>query len=735
MAIYLAHNSGDSCLGDPLFKPLNRVKLCAMRDVVPGSPLSARVMQFGAFEVDLQSGELRKFGLKIKLQDQPFQILALLLEHPGQVISREEIRQRLWPADTFVDFDHGLNSAVKKLRQALGDDSDNPRFVETLPRRGYRLIVPVAGAFPAPREQAEAAPSPESKIAGRRRYFGLGILAVLTVTLLALASWRGVSRAPDTPKVLRYTALTNDDHAKAGPMATDGSRIYFNELSPEKGHLIAQVPITGGEVVPLSVPLKQPQVLDLSRDGTRLLVANEEGNGSSSLWMQPVAGGSPRRVGSVFMHDARFRPDGASIIYGAEHDVYSVNLDGSDPRKLLTVDSIPFSFQFSPDGRLLRFTQFNYRVDTMEIMEAATDGTGLHKMLPACCGKWTSDGKFFIFQIRHEGRLNLWALPEARRLRWRERALKPTQLTEGPLSFEEALLSKDGKQIFVIGKSRRAEVTRYDSHTGQFVPYLAGISAEGLAFSRDGEWVTYTSYPDGTLWRSKVDGSERRQLTFPPLRALLPRWSPDGRQIAFNATLPDAGVTWNVYLIPSEGGAPQRILPSEQSQIDVNWSPDGSSLIFGTQSVSNMPIYSFDLRSSRVSALPGSDGLFSPRWSPDGKYIAAISSQAPRILMLFDCSTQRWTELNAKGGSMSWSRDARYIYFQDWSDPAQLLGNRIVRLRLDSRKIENIVDLKSLGRLSTGTNMEWFGLAPDDSPLFARDISNTEIYALDIQWP
>ncbi|HUI75335.1 MAG TPA: winged helix-turn-helix domain-containing protein [Candidatus Acidoferrum sp.] len=692
-------------------------------------------MQFAAFEVDLQSGELRKSGLKIKLQEQPFQILALLLEHPGQVVSREEIRQKLWPADTFVDFDHSLNSAVKKLRQALGDDAVNPRFVETLPRRGYRLIAPVALGIHAPREQVEALPSPESKIVGRYRYLGLGIVAVLTASLLALALWREVSRAPAIPKVLRYTALTNDDQAKAGPMATDGSRIYFNELLPEKGHLIAQVPITGGEVVPLSLPLKQPQVLDLSRDGTQLLVANEEGAGPSSLWMQPVAGGSPRRVGSVFMHDARFRPDGASIIYGNERDVYSVNRDGSDPRKLFSVESVPFSFQFSPDGRLLRFTQFNYRVDTMEIMEAAADGTGLHKMLPACCGKWTSDGKFFVFQTRHEGRLNLWALPEAGSFPWRKKAPKPIQLTEGPLSFAEALLSKDGKQIFVIGESHRAEVIRYDSRSTQFVPYLSGISAEGLSFSPDGQRVTYTRYPDGTLWRSKVDGSERRQLTFPPLRALLPRWSPDGRQIAFNATLPDAGATWNVYIIPSEGGTPQRILPSEQSQIDVNWSPDGNSLIFGTQSVPNMPIYSFDLRSERVSILPGSGGLFSPRWSPDGKHIAAIATEAPGVLMLFDCSTQKWTELGAKGVYISWSRDGRYIYFQDWENPAQLRGERIVRLRLGTHQIENIVNLKNLGRLTTGTNMGWFGLAPDDSPLFARDISNSEIYALDVQWP
>src|SRR5262249_5644140 len=153
-------------------------------------------------------------------------------------------------------------------------------------------------------------------------------------------------------------------------------------------------------------------------------------------------------------------------------------------------------------------------------------------------------------------------------------------------------------------------------------------------------------YPDGTLWRSKVDGSERLQLTFLPLRVLLPRWSPDGKEIAFNATLPGAE-TWQIYVVSSEGGTPQRIVPSEQSQMDVGWSPDGNSLVFGTRHEPNspMPIYTIDLRSKRVSTLPGSAGLFSPRWSPDGRYIAAITSEVTFKLMLFDFSTQKWTEV------------------------------------------------------------------------------------------
>src|SRR5258705_9733849 len=111
-----------------------------------GTTENSSIVRFGLYEVDLQARELRKSGIRIKLQDQPFQILASLLERPGEIVKREDLQKRLWPADTFVDFDLSLNSAVKKLRQALNDDSDNPRFIETLYRRGYRFIGPVNGS-------------------------------------------------------------------------------------------------------------------------------------------------------------------------------------------------------------------------------------------------------------------------------------------------------------------------------------------------------------------------------------------------------------------------------------------------------------------------------------------------------------------------------------------------------------------------------------------------------------
>jgi Tol biopolymer transport system component/DNA-binding winged helix-turn-helix (wHTH) protein len=732
--------------------------------------------RFDLFRVDLNSGELFRSGVRVPIQDQPLQLLRLLLEAEGRVVTREELRVALWPQNTFVDFEHAVNTAVKKLRQALEDSAEHPKFVETLPRIGYRFITnvewvsDVSDKYPLPRVVAIAPPgpvtvtqepppgraalsgdkepatirlpddavAPESRREPRfRRVLGYSILSI-AIVLLAGIVFRAVTRTPGAPRILRYRQLTNDGQQKGGvgALGTDGSRIYFNETLIDQRPVIVQVSVTGGDAVPLVVPLKQPRMLDLSRDGTELLIANDDGFESSSLWVLPVVGASPRRIGTVPITDAKFAADGKSIIYGSEHEVYSVDRDGSSAQKLLKADGIPFGFQFSPDGRTLRFSEFDPRVDSMSVMEASAEGTGLHQMFQACCGRWTPDGRYFIFQNRIDGRLDLWALPETRRFPWKKRDDKPIQLTAGPLNFQNPLLSPDGKKIFAIGESDRAELIRYDSHSSHFVPYFSGISAEGLAFSRDGQWVTYTSYPDGTLWRSRLDGSERLQLTFPPLRVLLPRWSPNGKQIAFNARLHDG--PFNIYLISSDGGEAQRILPSEQTQEDANWSPDGSSLVFGSDAdVTNKePIQVIDLRSKRVSLLPGSSGLFSPRWSPDGRFIAAMTKDTAFKLMLFDYSSQKWTEVF--GSQMTypnWSKDGKYIYFQSWHDPVKHSGERIVRLRVSDHKAENIVDIKDVGRLTTGTVVPWLGLAPDDSPLFARDISTSEIFALDVEWP
>jgi hypothetical protein len=343
---------------------------------------------------------------------------------------------------------------------------------------------------------------------------------------------------------------------KIGPLVSDGVRVYFNELLPDGRLIIAQASVKGGEVTPLSVPLHAPIVQDISKDGTELLVAHEEGLKGRSLWVQPVAGGSPRRVGTVLtswgplwtdLDFATFAPDTSHIVYSQAQDIYSVNRDGSALRKILTVDHLTKDFRYSPDSRILRFSQFDPPFEQMKIVAVSGDGTKIDKLVDGCCGQWNPDGRYFIFARLFNFRFDLWALRESGESRWQRRNDAPIQLTAGPLDFQSPSPAKSGNGIFVIGTAHRAEFVRYDKKKGEFVPYLPGISAEELAFSLDGQWVAYTSFPEGNLWRSRADGSEKMQLTFPPVSAGGLRWSPDGKQIAFSAILP--GGVWNIYVM------------------------------------------------------------------------------------------------------------------------------------------------------------------------------------------
>src|SRR5215472_3918325 len=601
---------------------------------------------------------------------------------------------------------------------------------------------------------AKAALSPDSvtedlrrgsKIAPRSRWFWTGAVLIVVVGLAGISAW--FTRQLPPPRVLSTTQVTHDAFDKLGVL-NDGSRLYVLESIGSKQFLV-QLSVAGGETSVVPTPFSNIAIADISPDHSKLLVSEAIGReGEGQVWVLPLPTGTPHRLGNIVSRWsiwstgwAVWSPDGGQIAFAKGSEIYIANADGSDPRRLATLPGYAGEISFSRDGTRLRFTLWPPQHDPASIWEVHSDGSNLHPILPdwhssatEIAGAWSTDGRYYFFtSCDDSSHCSIWAMLESQGL-FQQRTFSPVQLTTSPTPVFLNGISPSGRKLFAGEWSSQSELVRYDATSHQFVPFLGGLSVTELDFSRDGNWVTYVADPGRTLWRSRVDGSERLQLTSSPVSALLPRWSPDGTQIAFVDE--HAGPFWKIYLIPAQGGAPEAMLPQKQNQMDPSWSPDGKQLAFGRvpwrlSTQEKIAIQIFDLASHRVSTIPDSENLFAPRWSPDGRHLAAVSVDNKK-LMLFDFRSQKWTTWVNEPGAVSfptWSRNGRYLYY----DNTSVSRPGYHRVQIGQSRSEFLIDLKPLHRSIPSEMGPWANIAPDGSGVFERDLSTSQIYALDVE--
>ena len=720
---------------------------------MPESTLNQR-LRFEEFELDLRAYELRHNGTPIRLERQPMDLLILLTERRGQLVSRENIVERLWGPGVFVDVETGINTAIRKLRTAFGDSADDPRFIETVPRRGYRFVATVEESPNGigSRESAIEAFPKDGDLSGtvhkelvqeaNRTPAIITLAGAVLLVLVAATVWFSL---PRPPKVTTVVKITSDGRAKLplNLFVTDGVHLYFMEGSPYfSGSGIAQVAAIGGETSQIQTPLKQMLAMyAISPDFSEVLLARgvDVGNdpstgrteGAAEVWAQPLPAGTPHRVGNFYATAACYSPDGTHVIYADGPTLMMIRRDGSNPRKLARVKEVVRGLRYSPDGKRIRFQITREGFDSSALWEIDGSGNNLHPLLPnwkespfQCCGNWSPDGKYYFFQGGHGNEQAIWVMPEHQ---FNLGGLgSPSRLISGPLRLSAPVPSSDGKRLFVMGQDLRVEPVRYDTKTHRFESYLNDISASSFEFSRDRKWIAYVSYPDMSLWRSRADGSDKMQLTFPPVRAYGPRWSPDGSKVAYTDV--HFYRPWKISVISSSGGPPQPIPSSgpDEEQGDPNWLPDGNSIIYRKFDQGSGMIVRLDLVTAKISPIPESEGYFSPRLSPDGRYIAAFS-QGARELLLFDSKTNHWSSL-ARGELFaynSWSNDGKYVY-------VRVNSPKIVRVRIRDAKMEEVVSLRDLPQV-VDMLAGWIGLTPDNDPIVIRDRSTQEIYALNLQ--
>ena len=728
-----------------------------------------RLYRFGLFEADLGQGTLNRQGTPVKMQEQPFRILALLLETPGEVLSRADLRKRIWPEGTFVEFDGSLNTALMKLRSALNDNAENPVFIETVPRRGYRFIAPVEIVeVEAPplmtairiesendRESVELPldgdrPIEETKpkqfewsdLKAGPAWWQVIAMAAGLVAVMLFFLWP----RPE-PKVMAVSQLTHTGQVDPwGKLVTDGSRIYF-VVRDVTGWNLMQTSVEGGNIQRTPTPFDNTRIFDLSPDHAQFLIGQFMHQGEeTALWFWPVQGGAPRRVGDVMAKEAVWSPTGDMIAFVRGETILITDTQGSDTREVARFKLAPHSLVWSPDGKRLRFTQSNLVEGTDSMWEIGIDGKSLRRVLPReeggpheGSGTWLAGGNYFAFSTGEDLRANLavdtqanlWLLEEKQGW-FGSHSGDPIQLTKGPIAFDHPTATASGSRVFAIGSHNEYQLLRIDPKTLTKTAMLAESGATDMDFSLDGQWVIYAARENGTLWKSRIDGSNRMQLMAGATGAFAPHWSPDQKQILFTGFLLDKQP--RLYVVSAQGGSPKTVLPMDNrwASVSGDWRTDGRQIVLDVQDTATggeSTIRILDLESGRLSTIPGSEGLIEPRWSADGRYIAALNPKKKQIF-LYDCKLLKWTVLAEANfpSTLRWSPGGDALYFQDTDE----VEESVFRVPMATREPERVTRFGDL--LSSGAARCIFtGLSPDGSVYVTVDHGDVDVYAIDLK--
>lgn len=567
--------------------------------------------QFGVFELNPHTRELQKRGVRLKIQDQPVQILVLLLERSGEIVTREEIQKRLWPDNTFVDFDNAINSAVRKLRDALGDSPENPRFIETLARRGYRFIAPVSRRLALPRQQTMPVNTGEQVVPGasRQGFRWAVAAAVSTAAVLAgigLILWVGRNRDHQAPAA--PVPFTSYPGLQLFPsFSPEGTRVAFSWGEPGKRPSNIYVKMIGpGQPVRLTSNPKDFAPA-WSPDGRLIAFLRAIDDEHTAVMVTSALGGQERELARLeFSAAAMFLPDwewavpppfvawaadSKWVLAVDQRHIVRISAETGEKRSLTSPPPTIFgdaSLAVSPDGKTLAFTRTTtYSVSDIYVVPVSKDLVPTSKPERITFdGKqitglaWSSDGRTLVFPSMRGGRLELW------RKQVDKPSSDPVRLgVAGDDPFDPAI-SREGRRLIYSHKFGYENIWRISlagKQTGEGADLVPSTREEGHPrYSPDGKRIAFEASFTGSeeIWVADADGSNPVQLTsFGSSWAGSPRWSPDGRKIAFDC---NAAGNWDVYLIDSHGGKPVRLTLDPALDARPSWSHDGQWIYFGS---------------------------------------------------------------------------------------------------------------------------------------------------------
>ncbi len=593
------------------------------------------------------------------------------------------------------------------------------------------------------RESGTYAAAPTRLGARKIDFVIIGALALAVVFLLVdrrlgsgVSSHAGIDSRPvvTSVKKLSYSPLYLPPHSSVFPLVVDDSRIYFDHFE-DGAHKIGQIAKTGSEVLTFEKPFDNPDAgtaIDrLSLDKSALVLSvfyDSTPVEAIETWEVPIVGGSPRKIGTAYQ--SVVSPDGTKIIFRrGMTDLYLANADMSNERKIFSTDAMSiYWLRFSPDGKRIRFTVFidHFAGSIWEYSLALGES---YPILPdwdakyACCGSWTPDGKYYVFEAMHESGPQIWAVknmpggtPDP---------VGPFQITSQAMDFKRPTISDDGKTIYAIGWQLRGEVVERAPDDQEFHPIdgLKSMSVEQVDYSSDGERAVFVSYPDSHLWQKELADNSATQLTFGTMRVANPQISPNGEMIAFEGWEP--GDHKKIFVIPIEGGDSKIISNSEVYSWAASWSPDGTKLLFSEDSEASPVIY--DLLINAVDSYGGAEPIYGAQWAPDGSKLLGRSNKN-LVVYDFDTGTYEVILNDTPPYSRYWSADSTHIYLVDsWMTAPD---RSVHRLNIQNGTMKKLLTVGS-ERMVWGTDAEWVGVTPDGVVMFLRDHSIHNIYALE----
>jgi len=685
---------------------------------MPNQVRTSQLIRFATFEVDLQAQELRKAGLRLKLTGQPFQVLAILLEQPGSVVTREELQKRLWP-DTFVDVDHNLNTAINKIREALGDSSENPRFVETLPRRGYRFIGPITanGTDAAVAHAAGNRSTSEPEPAKRTRAPLALALFSMAVLLVSGSLWIYKRReTPVAPPQRTLTRVTFDEGLQNEPTwSPDGRYIAYSSDRGGKTDIWVQQ-VSGGDPIQITKGPGHHWQPDWSPDGKYIAYRSEEGEGG--IYVVPALGGAglERKI-APFGYYPQWSPDGSKVLFqtlftvtGHWNRFYVAQLDGSAPREVLAEFIAQnrlsaASAVWYPDGKRVTVWVGDLSPSPSFWTVPIAGGPGIKlEIAPAVQRKlaeasgegevglqlgdysfsWSPFGDVIYFERSYRGAKNIWKMTvDPKTLR----ATAIDRLTTGPGPDAGVAVSTDGRRLAFTAKSQRIRtwLFPFDAAAGQIRGSGEAITSPGRlsvdpTLSRDGTKVSYQvphgeslglAYMDvrNEVWvKSLVDGSEVPLISDDYSR-WFGRWSPDGTQLAYQRR--NRRTNERQLMLWSSQSHEEKPLGSSRGVWD--WSPDGKWLLTSSsEGIWLVPVAAAphaETAAQKITSDPAYQ-LYQPYFSPNGRWIvfeAVVDSpNLESTIYVVPTSGGPWTRItNSKqwDDKPRWSPDGKTIYF------------------------------------------------------------------------